>query len=99
MRKIVVMQENQNSNSTISNVETVNEDSFDIPPLSEVAMSNENELAEIEKKIKNVKSRLGLQVPSESEDEDFINIKAEPGKKKKNKWCFQNFICVCIQYF
>ncbi|KAB0799475.1 hypothetical protein PPYR_07355 [Photinus pyralis] len=75
MRKIVVMQENHNSNS---NLESVNEDCFDIPPLSEVAISNENELVEIEKKIKSVKSRLGLQVASDSEDEDFINLKAEP---------------------
>ncbi|KAK5643358.1 hypothetical protein RI129_007203 [Pyrocoelia pectoralis] len=74
MRKIVVMQENQNSNS---NIESVNEDCFDIPPLSEVAISNESELVEIEKKIKSVKSRLGLQVASDS-DEDFINLKAEP---------------------
>lgn len=82
MRKIVVMQENQNSNS---NLESVNEDCFDIPPLSEVAISNENELVEIEKKIKNVKSRLGLQVASGSEDEDFINLKAEPDELFPNE--------------
>lgn len=80
MRKIIIMQENQNSNSNMSNIDNVNEDSFDIPPLSEVAMSNENELEEIERKIKSVKSRLGLQVHSDSEDEDFINLKVEPGK-------------------
>ncbi|KAF5294544.1 hypothetical protein FQR65_LT10736 [Abscondita terminalis] len=75
MRKIVIMQENQNSNS---NLDPVNEDCFDIPPLSEVNISNKHELKDIEEKIKNVKSRLGLQVESESDDEDFINLKAEP---------------------
>ncbi|KAK4886704.1 hypothetical protein RN001_002975 [Aquatica leii] len=75
MRKIVIMQESQNNNS---NLETVNEDCFDIPPLSEVTISNEHELQEIEEKIKNVKSRLGLQVESDSDDEDFIDLKAEP---------------------
>ncbi|KAF5282079.1 hypothetical protein FQA39_LY00604 [Lamprigera yunnana] len=75
MRKIVVMQENQNSST---NLDAVNEDCFDIPPLSEVAISNDQELEEIEQKIKNVKSRLGMQVESESDDEDFLNIKAEP---------------------
>lgn len=72
-RKVVIMQENQNSN--------VIEDNFDIPPLSAVQLStSESELADIEKQIKNVKSRLGLIVESESEDDDdFINLKAEPG--------------------
>lgn len=72
-RKVVIMQENQNSN--------VNEDNFDIPPLSAVQLStSESELADIEKQIKNVKSRLGLIVESESEDDgDFLNLKAEPG--------------------
>lgn len=77
-RKVVVMQEN-NSNEFAKDVD---EDSFDIPPLSEVNLSNESELIEIEKKIKSVKSRLGILVESDSEDTDFINLKAEPGKQK-----------------
>lgn len=74
VRKIIIMQENENS---LNNV--INDDSFDIPLLSEVNLSNESELEMLEKRIKNVKTRLGIQVESESEDEDFINIKAEPG--------------------
>lgn len=71
-RKVVIMQENQNS--------SVNEDNFDIPPLSAVQMSTtESELADIERQIKTVKSRLGLIVESDSDDGDFINLKAEPG--------------------
>lgn len=74
-RKVVIMQENQNSNVN------VNEDNFDIPPLSAVQLStSESELADIERQIRSVKSRLGLIVESESEeDADFINLKAEPG--------------------
>lgn len=73
-RKVVIMQENQNAANVI-------EDNFDIPPLSAVQLStSESELADIEKQIKNVKSRLGLIVDSDSEeDADFINLKAEPG--------------------
>lgn len=71
-RKVVIMQENRSSN--------VNEDNFDIPPLSAVQLSTtESELADIERQIKNVKSRLGLIVESDSDDADFINLKAEPG--------------------
>lgn len=74
-RKVVIMQENQNSN--------VNEDNFDIPPLSAVQLSTtESELTDIERQIKNVKSRLGLIVESDSDDGDFINLKAEPGGNK-----------------
>lgn len=77
MRKIVVMQGGINNNA--ANIESVIEDTFDIPPLSEVAMSNETELMEIEKRIKSVKSRLGLQVPSDDEDDDIVDIKTESG--------------------
>lgn len=79
-RKVVIMQEN---NSNMDDAKDVDEDSFDIPPLSEVNLSSESELAEIEKKIKSVKSRLGMLVESDSEDIDFINLKAEPGKLKQ----------------
>lgn len=84
-RKVVIMQESQNSSN-------VNEDNFDIPPLSAVQLStSESELADIERQIKNVKSRLGLIVESESEDDDdFINLKAEPG------WFFY---CITIYGF
>ncbi|ENN72833.1 hypothetical protein YQE_10533, partial [Dendroctonus ponderosae] len=45
------------------------DDSFDIPLLSEVSESmNEQELQDIEKKIRNVRTRLGLLVESDSED-------------------------------
>lgn len=73
VRKIIVMQANDQNNAII-------DDGFDIPLLSEVNFSNEKELQMLEKRIKNVKTRLGIQVDSESEDEDFIDIKAEPGK-------------------
>lgn len=75
MRKIIVMQGNENHSTS----NAINDDGFDIPLLSEVNLSNEKELEILEKRIKSVKTRLGIQVESESEDEDFINIKAEPG--------------------
>lgn len=75
LRKVVIMQENISS----SHGKVKAEDDFDIPLLSEVnSLTSENDLRAIEKKIKNVKNRLGLLVESGSEDEDFINIKAEP---------------------
>jgi hypothetical protein len=69
------MKENQSNN----NAEQVIQDSFDIPLLSEVNMSTEEELEDIEKKIKNVKSRLGLLVESD-EEQDCITLKPEPGE-------------------
>jgi hypothetical protein len=72
-RKIIIMKENQSNN----NAEQVIQDSFDIPLLSEVNMSTEEELEDIEKKIKNVKSRLGLLVESD-EEQDCITLKPEP---------------------
>lgn len=76
-RKVVVMQE---SESVVNNSEVLDENSFDIPPLSEVNLCSESELADIERKIRNVKSRLGILVESDSEDVDFINLKAEHGE-------------------
>lgn len=76
VRKIIVMQSNDNNH--VNNL--INDDGFDIPLLSEVNLSNEKELEILEKRIKSVKTRLGIQVDTESEDEDFLNIKAEPGK-------------------
>lgn len=73
--KILLTQESISNNGVSRNVD---EDSFDIPPLSEVNLSSESELIEIEKKIKSVKSRLGILVESDSEDIDFINLKADP---------------------
>lgn len=81
VRKIIVMQGNNNNTSN-----NISDDNFDIPLLSEVGLSNEKELEVLEKRIKSVKTRLGIQVESESEDEDFINIKAEPGKIKMYKY-------------
>lgn len=89
VRKIVVMQNNATSNATVNKSDTINEDMFDIPLLSEVDnLSNEEELRMIERRINSVKSRLGIQVQSssesdeedknKSEDEDFINLKADP---------------------
>lgn len=71
-RKIIIMQENKPSNAEIDN--------FDIPPLSEVNMSTEEELEDIEKKIKTVKSRLGLLIASD-EEADCIDLKPDPGMK------------------
>ncbi|RZB39677.1 zinc finger CCCH domain-containing protein 14 [Asbolus verrucosus] len=86
-RKIIIMKENQSNNSA----EQVIQDNFDIPLLSEVNMSTEEELEDIEKKIKSVKSRLGLLV--ESDEDDCINLKtesdelfaADPENKKSRK--------------
>lgn len=56
------------------------DDSFDIPLLSEVSESmNEQELQDIENKIRNVRSRLGLLVESDSEDKPE-GAKEENGK-------------------
>lgn len=74
-RKIVLIQENTNIASS-----TQNDLGFDIPSLAEVNSSSEKELRLIEKQLKNVKSRLGMVVQSDSEEE-FLNIKAEPGKQ------------------
>nr|XP_022919135.1 zinc finger CCCH domain-containing protein 14 [Onthophagus taurus] len=52
-------------------------DGFDIPTITEVNSSTETELRILEKQIKSAKSRLGVVVHSESED-DFLNLKAEP---------------------
>ncbi|XP_063915164.1 zinc finger CCCH domain-containing protein 14-like isoform X2 [Zophobas morio] len=79
-RKIIIMKENQSNNNPS---EQVIHDNFDIPPLSEVNMSTEEELEDIEKKIKSVKSRLGLLV--ESDEEDCLTLKPEPESEKKNK--------------
>lgn len=91
VRKIIIMQNNDNNN--INN--PINDDGFDIPLLSEVNLSNEKELELLEKRIKNVKTRLGIQVDTESEDEDFINIKAEPGMT----FNFVNFILFSFFYY
>lgn len=49
-----------------------------------MATSNEAELVEIEKRIKSVKERLGLQVPSDDDDdEELIQIKQELLASKK----------------
>lgn len=71
-RRVTVMNESYQNNS-------VNNDSFDIPLLSEVNMSTEEELQDLEKKIRNVKSRLGLLVESEGEEE-VGNEVGEEGK-------------------
>lgn len=71
-RKIIIMKENKSNNS-----DQVMQDTFDIPLLSEVNLSTEEELEDLEKKIKNVKSRLGILV--ESDEEDCIKLKPEPG--------------------
>ena len=74
-RKIMLMQENK---SKQEHVQMSDDNFFDIPSLSEVHASSETELKTIERQIKDVKSRLGLIVNSDS-DEDCLNIKAEPG--------------------
>lgn len=56
----------------------VNEDNFDIPSISEVNLLEDSELDAVADKIK--KAKLVL-LKSDSEDEDFINIKADAGKK------------------
>lgn len=74
-RKIMLMQENKLKQD---HVQMSNDNFFDIPSLSEVNASSATELKTIERQIKDVKSRLGLIVNSDS-DEDCLNIKAEPG--------------------
>lgn len=74
-RKILFMQESTNIMGS-----TQKDLGFNIPSLAEVNSSSETELRLIEKQLKNVKSRLGMVVQSDSEDE-FLNIKAEPGKR------------------
>lgn len=70
-RKISIVNENSTNN---------NDDIFDIPLLSQVNnTSNEKDLLDIEKKIRSVKSRLGLLVDSDLEEE-LPEIKAEKGK-------------------
>ncbi|KAH1019818.1 hypothetical protein HUJ04_009580 [Dendroctonus ponderosae] len=60
-RRVILSDGSLNSN--------IVDDSFDIPLLSEVSESmNEQELQDIEKKIRNVRTRLGLLVESDSED-------------------------------
>lgn len=69
-RKICIVNENSTNN---------NDDIFDIPLLSQVnSMSSEKDLQDIEKKIKSVKSRLGLLVDSDLEEE-LPEIKSEKG--------------------
>ncbi|XP_050299484.1 zinc finger CCCH domain-containing protein 14 isoform X2 [Anthonomus grandis grandis] len=68
-RKIIIEHEDNNR-------QEIAEDSFDIPLLSEVGEMNEKELEDIEKKIKSVKSRLGLLVNSDTEN-DHENVKSE----------------------
>lgn len=85
-RKIVIMNENKTNHNS-----KVNDDGFDIPLLREVQGSSEQELEEIEKKIKNVKSRLGLLVESD-DDQDCIKIKAENGMY------FDFHFCICLTF-
>ncbi|GLV35326.1 DnaJ-like-60 [Carabus blaptoides fortunei] len=54
----------------------VNEDNFDIPSLAEVNSLEESELDLVEDKIKEARNRIVL-MKSDSEDEDFINIRAD----------------------
>lgn len=54
------------------------DDNFDIPLLSEVSNSSQNDLDEIEKKIRSVKSRLGLLVESDEEIKPLY-LKSEKG--------------------
>ncbi|KAI4463571.1 zinc finger ccch domain-containing protein 14 [Holotrichia oblita] len=82
-RKIVLIQENTNVASS-----TQNDLGFDIPSLAEVNSSSEKELRLIEKQLKNVKSRLGMVVQSDSEEE-FLNIKAEPDELFPNEQSLQ----------
>ncbi|XP_044254291.1 zinc finger CCCH domain-containing protein 14 [Tribolium madens] len=70
-RKIIIMKENKSNKSR-----QLMQDNFDIPLLSEVNLSTEEELEDLENKIKSVKSRLGLLV--ESDEEDCIKLKPEP---------------------
>ncbi|KRT81251.1 hypothetical protein AMK59_5288, partial [Oryctes borbonicus] len=81
-RKIVLVQDNTNINSAQNDL------GFDIPSLAEVNSSSEKELRLIEKQLKNVKSRLGMVVQSDSEDE-FLNIKAEPDELFPNEQSLQ----------
>ncbi|KAG5870483.1 hypothetical protein JTB14_001677 [Gonioctena quinquepunctata] len=74
-RKITIVGENKN-------VDTA-EDEFDIPLLSEVSASSEKDLEDIERKIRNVKSRLGLIVDDDLEME-IHNIKSEREKVIEN---------------
>ncbi|XP_018571607.1 zinc finger CCCH domain-containing protein 14 [Anoplophora glabripennis] len=76
-RKITVVNESSSSN---------NNDIFDIPLLSQVNnISSEKDLQEIERKIKSVKSRLGLLVDSDIEEE-LPEIKSErDGQRNKQK--------------
>lgn len=62
------------------------DDNFDIPLLSEVADSvNEQELQDIEKKIKSVKSRLGLLVDSDEEVKNENGGEAEITSTKQHQ--------------
>lgn len=54
----------------------VNEDSFDIPSISEVNLLEDSELESVADKIKKAKAAL---MKSDSEDEDFINFNADAG--------------------
>lgn len=65
-------------NSTSRDKNNVGE--FDIPLLSDVNSSNENDLKEIEAKIRNVKSRLGIVVDGDV-DEELLRIKLEEAKE------------------
>lgn len=72
-RKINVVTESSTNN---------NDDVFDIPLLSQVnSTSSEKDLQEIERKIKSVKSRLGLMVDSDLEEE-LPEIKSEKGNSR-----------------
>ncbi|KAJ8966860.1 hypothetical protein NQ314_003254 [Rhamnusium bicolor] len=82
-RKITIVNENRTNDHVF-------DDNFDIPLLSEVNMSSEKDLEDIEKKIRNVKSRLGLLVDSDIEEE-LPEIKTEkveiqqPNKSRNSK--------------
>lgn len=64
-----------------SSIDNVNEDSFDIPSISEVNLLEDSELETVANKIKKAKMVL---MKSDSEDEDFINIRADAGKNNIN---------------
>lgn len=77
------LMEKRNLSSRLQGLNEINpvvsEDNFDIPSLAEVNSLEESELDMVEDKIKEARNRIVL-MKSDSEDEDFINIRADAGK-------------------
>ncbi|KAJ8913035.1 hypothetical protein NQ315_002051 [Exocentrus adspersus] len=86
-RKITVVNENRSNNGTTNK----NDDIFDIPLLSQVVnMTNEKDLEDVERKIRNVKSRLGLLVDSDLEEELPEIKREEDAQEYRNRMNSKN---------